>query len=91
MKAILLKTQKNPSKFGGAFYYFFFKDEFGKSRRSCISPDMNNFSRWEPFIGRENVPLDGLNLIGELVNADSVPFEIKQLELNFESIRGDHP
>jgi hypothetical protein len=73
MKATLLKTQKTTSKFGGDFFYAFFKGEDGKSYRSCLYPKYGNFSRWSGLIGKENVVLDGLNLKGRMIDADSFP------------------
>jgi len=77
VKATLLKTEPHSSQHGGMFYYFFFKGEDGKSYRSCMYPNMGNFSRWRPFIGREGVALSNLTLKGRLIDADSFPMEIK--------------
>jgi len=79
MKATLLKTQKMPSKFGGYFYFAYFKGEDGKSYRSCLYPSYGNFQRWKSLIGRENVVLDNLVAKGKMVDADSFPREIKCL------------
>jgi hypothetical protein len=73
MKATLLKTESRVSKYGGTFYYAFFKGENGKSYRSCLFPKMGNFARWKSIVGKENVILDGLNIKGNLVDADSYP------------------
>ena len=74
MQALLIKTQEVPSKFGGTFYYAFFKNKKG-SFRSCLYPAYRNFSNWKPFIGRENITLTGLKTIGKMVDADSRPKE----------------
>jgi hypothetical protein len=58
---------------GGHFYYAFFKGEDGKSYRSCLYPQFGNFKRWEPLLNKENVILDGLQLRGKLIDADSFP------------------
>lgn len=76
MKAILQKTTKQPSKYGGDFFYAFFKLENGESARSCLSPKCKNFARWKSFIGKENIVLDGLTIKGNLVDADSFPKEV---------------
>jgi hypothetical protein len=73
MKAILLKTQEQTSKFGGKFYYAFFKGEDGKSYRSCLYPNYGNFARWKHLIGKEGVTLTGLNARGGMIDADSFP------------------
>jgi hypothetical protein len=77
MRAILQKTSEQPSRFGGKFYYAFFKLEDGRSSRSCLSPTCKNFFRWKPFIGKQNVELDGIVLKGNMVDADSYPTEVK--------------
>jgi hypothetical protein len=79
MRAILLKTQEGTSKFGGKFYYAFFKSESGKSYRSCLYPNFGNFKRWAGFIGRKEVVLDNLIEKGNMVDADSFPKEVKDL------------
>lgn len=76
MKGTLLRTQEQPSKFGGKFYYFFFKGEDGKSYRSCMYPNYGNFARWKGFVGRTNVSLDGLIAKGSMIDADSFPREV---------------
>jgi hypothetical protein len=76
MKALLLKTTENPSKYGGKFYYAFFKSADGRSFRSCLDPKMANFRRWLRFIGKENIELDGLVAKGSLIDADSHPVEV---------------
>ena len=79
MKATLLKTEKRLSRYGGYFYYSFFKGKNGKSYYSCLYPKMRNFEQWRPFIMRVNVELDGLKLVkgkNRLVDADSPVKEI---------------
>lgn len=76
MKATLIRTQEQASKFGGSFYYAFFKGEDGKSYRSCLTPSCRNFKNWKPFIGREFVELDNLTMIAGMIDADSKPTEV---------------
>lgn len=80
MKAKITKVQKNKSKFGGDFFYVFFKDEAGKSYKTCLYPKYHNFARWDKIVkecvaARElpEVWLDNLLAAGNLVNADSFP------------------
>lgn len=73
MKAQLLRTSEQQSRYGGRFYYFFFKGEDGKSYRSCMYPNMGNFKRWKPYVGKTDVWLDNLVLKGNLIDADSHP------------------
>ena len=77
MKATLLRTERHPSKYGGVFYYAFFKGEDGKSYRSCLSPTCGNFNRWSGLIGRENITVENLVFKGNMVDADSYPKEVK--------------
>lgn len=79
MRALLLRTQKLPSKYGGMLYYAFFKGEDGKSYRSCLHDRCKNFDRWKKFLGRTNIYLDGLKLCKDsitMIDADSHPEEL---------------
>jgi len=79
MKAKITKIDEKPSKFGGLFYFIFFKLEDGHSAKTCIYPNYGNARRWLPEIGKwkaalkegREVWLDGLMLRGNLVDADS--------------------
>ena len=74
MKAKLINTQRNPSKYGGYFWYFFFKLEDGRSARSCISEKMRNFRNWKELCGKEDIELDGLFFTRSgIIDADSNP------------------
>jgi len=78
MKAKIIKIQEKASRYGKYFYYIFFKDESGKSSRTCIYPQYRNYARWQGIIERffkseGEVWVEGLNLKGErLVDADSL-------------------
>ena len=78
LTAQLQKVQKHPSKFGGDFYYLFFKDTTtGKTYRSCVSPSYRNWSNWraivENFNENQQVIVSNLVLKGNLIDADSRP------------------
>lgn len=80
MKATLIRTTEHPSKYGGKFYYVFFKDTKGRSYRSCIVPTNRNFEQWKEFIGKEFVELDGLKKRRgkkDEIDADCEPREIQ--------------
>ena len=79
MKALLLKVERHPSSYGGAFFYFFFKGEDGKSYRMCVKPGYENFGRWQNLaLHPENVWLDGLRMLRPgLLDADSWPQHIE--------------
>ena len=79
--AELQKSTKHPSKYGGDFYYLFFKNlEDGKSYRSCISPSYRNWRNWSDIIENFNektpVTLTNLILRNNLIDADSKPKRI---------------
>lgn len=77
----LMGVQKLASKYGGDFYYVFFKsDKDGISIRSCVYPKMRNFTKngWDAVIKqypgaritnlrRKKAPK------GEIIDADSKP------------------
>lgn len=76
MKATMTKVSKTPSRYGGDVYLACFKCEDGVSRRSWLDPKNRNFKRWQPFIAKEGVMLDGLVDRGNIIDADSMPKEI---------------
>jgi hypothetical protein len=80
MKVTLLRTQEKTSKFGGKFFYFFFKGENGKSYRSCMYPQYGNFKRWQEFVGKKDIVLDNVNVNGAMVDADSFPRIVEEPE-----------
>jgi hypothetical protein len=78
MKAKVTKVTEQPSRMGGIFYYVFLKTADGKSVKTCIFPKFGNARRWMPLIEKarklkdgEELWLDGLNMKGSLVDADS--------------------
>ena len=78
MKAEITQVSKVPSKYGGHFWYMFFKGEDGKSYKTCISPACRNFERWEQVLGAIGLKLDKLNIKkGNLIDADS-PFSYER-------------
>lgn len=75
MRAEITGIEKRTSKYGGFFYYVFFRGD-GKSFRSCLDPKCQNFGRWEKLLKVGNV-IEGLELKGPgLVDADSKPMLI---------------
>jgi len=78
MEARIMKVDEKRSKYGGIFYYVFFKDlNSGKSLRSCIDPEMGNYKRWHEFL-KPGTVLGNLRTITRrdgsvLVDADSLP------------------
>ncbi len=71
MKATIIKLQKKPSRYGGFFFYCFFKGDDGDSYYTCLYPKMRNFSRWKKIL-KVGTRLSGLKLVNKrLVDADS--------------------
>lgn len=72
MIAKLIKIKRKPSKYGGYFYYAFFKEKnTDKSYYTCLYPKMRNFTRWKKVM-REGVVLKGLKILkNRLIDADS--------------------
>lgn len=79
VKAQIVGIQQRPSKFGGIFYYVFFKDiDNSRSYRTCVYPNYRNFRNWKHIIESwsEHTTITLDNLIvrnGIMVDADSVP------------------
>ena len=76
--AQLQNISKHPSKYGGEFYYLFFKDiETGKGYKSCVSPNYRNWTKWDKIIENfqlgKTVILSNLIIKNGLVDADSNP------------------
>ena len=93
MKAKAMRASKQPSKYGGFFFYIFFKDTAGGSWRSCIGPAYLNYKKstargnhtWPKVLelleAKEQVWLDGLvikNAAERVIDADS-PFKIESI------------
>ena len=73
MTAEIIKIQKKKSRYGGYFYYVFFKSLTGKSYYSCVYERMRNFARWKKILD-VGVVLSGLRLSNtkpNLIDADS--------------------
>ncbi len=74
MIATLVKIERKPSRYGGHFFYAFFKEvKTGDSYYTCLYPKMRNFSRWSKVL-REGVTLKDLRLVKgnkRLIDADS--------------------
>jgi len=73
--AKLLKVVKHPSRYGGYFYYLFFKSSDGKSFRSCLHSKCINFQRWlkvlSDFSKGQEIWLTNLITKGKIIDADS--------------------
>ena len=73
MVATLIKLQKKRSKYGGYFYYAFFKGEDSRSYYTCLYPKMRNYSRWKKVLNI-GTTFSNLRLVRDktkLVDADS--------------------
>lgn len=77
MKAQITGINRVPSKFGGDFYYMFFKGEEGDTYKTALYPTYRNFKRWKPLVVENKLGacLDGLivkNKKERLIDADSL-------------------
>lgn len=84
MRATLTHVSAQSSKYGGIFYYAYFRDDQGKAYKSCLYKECKNYARWLPVIQHsingKKVVLDGLKLKDKnLINADS-KFTIVKIE-----------
>ena len=73
MIATLTKLEKRPSRYGGHFYYAFFKTSNGKSVYTCLYPKLRNWNRWKKVLKNGTV-FSNLKLVKgkkNLINADS--------------------
>lgn len=73
MTCEIIKLQKKKSRYGGHFYYVFFKSLMGKSYYTCVYEKMRNFARWKKVLDI-GVTLTGLKLSNKkpnLIDADS--------------------
>jgi len=73
MIATIIKIKKSKSRYGGYFYYAFFKDDKGKSFYTCLYPKMRNWARWNKIL-KVGVTLAGLHTVkgkNNLIDADS--------------------
>ena len=77
MIAKIVKIEKKSSRYGGHFFYAFFKTKEEKSYYTCLYPKMRNFKKWQPFM-KKGKTLKGLEILkGRLINADSKIEEVK--------------
>ena len=71
MRAQITSFKQQQSKYGDTFFYVFFKDQNGKSFRSCIYQNMRNFAKWKNVL-KNGMVLDNLTLKDKgLIDADS--------------------
>lgn len=74
MIATITKIQKKSSRYGGHFFYVFFRSIDGKkSYYSCLYPKMRNFARWK-LVMDIGTTLTNLKLVKgkpKLIDADS--------------------
>jgi len=80
----LLRIDKHESKYGGFFYYLFFRDKAGnKSYKTCVAENCRNFGKWRYIIFNQDSE-GNYKMIGRIfgnmylkdshtINADSMP------------------
>ena len=77
-KLKVLSINKQPSKYGGEFYYIFFKNiDTGSSLKTCVADSYRNYKNWkniiEKFNNNEEVIITNVRINTSLVDADSLP------------------
>jgi hypothetical protein len=74
MIATIIKIEKKRSRYGGYFFYCFFKGTDGKAYYTCLYERMRNFKRWSKVMD-VGVTLSNLRLVkgkkDNLIDADS--------------------
>ena len=73
MIATIIKIQKKKSRYGGYFYYAFFKGLDGKSYYSCLYERLRNWTRWKKILN-VGITLSNLKLVkgkAKIIDADS--------------------
>ena len=76
-KLLVVGVKEQNSKYGGKFYYVYFKDyETGASYKTCLSPNYRNYKNWSSVI--ENfkdkvVEVENVRANSKLIDADSTP------------------
>ena len=73
MIATLMKLEKRPSRYGGHFFYAFFKTSDGQSVYTCLYERMRNYKRWKKVL-KVGTVFSKLRLVKgkkNLVDADS--------------------
>lgn len=76
-KLLMTGCKERESKYGGTFYYVYFKDyETGVSYKTCVSPNYRNFKNWRSAIESfkdKVVEVENVRANGNLIDADSLP------------------
>lgn len=77
IEAKITGSSKIASKYGGHFYYIYFKGFDGKAYRTCADPKCRNFKKWEALMKTYNetkkeIWITDMNLKKDsLIDADS--------------------
>jgi len=69
----IMDIKKKSSRYGGHFFYVYFKSQKGEDYYSCLYPKMRNYQRWKKVL-RIGVTLKNLKLVigkKKLIDADS--------------------
>lgn len=85
-KLLVTGIKENQSKYGGKFYYVYFKEyDSGKSYKTCLSPSYRNYKNWSSLIKNfknNTVEVENVRANGNLIDADSMPkITIKEINV----------
>ena len=78
----IMNIEKQPSKYGGYFYYIYFKsEETGKSYKTCVAENYRNYKNWksiiETFDRSKRTLIENVRINNNLIDADSKPIVVK--------------
>ena len=85
-KLLVTGIKENKSKYGGKFYYVYFKEyDSGKSYKTCLSPSYRNYKNWSSLINNfkdNTVEVENVRANGNLIDADSMSkITIKEINI----------
>ena len=76
-KLLVTGVKEQQSKYGGIFYYVYFKDyNTGNSYKTCLTPNCRNYKNWTNLINNYKdkvVEVENVRANGKLIDADSLP------------------
>ena len=78
MNLKIMNIEKQPSKYGGYFYYIYFRNEDdGRSLKTCVAENYRNYKNWKSIIQTfdksKKTVITNIRIKNGLVDADSKP------------------
>lgn len=76
-KLLVTGLKKMKSKYGGEFYYVYFKEyDTGNSFKTCLTSNCRNYKNWNSLVNNfkdKIVEVENVRAEGRLIDADSLP------------------